>query len=235
MNDHNIDDLFHRSGESRPVDPALLDRISQSMAASMQPVQPIAPPWIQAAIVLLLAATVAVVSAAALGLDGFHKLDTGEMSVIFPALIAFSWLAALLSASAMAPGSRRWINPALFLPLAIAGWIAVDVLLFHDYQLDFFVPQGIPCLRAGTIVAIPAGIASWLILRRGFAVHPAAAGLAAGTLAGLAGVIMLELHCPNQNAMHIMVWHTAVIPVAALAAAATANFSPRRALPNRHA
>ena len=41
------------------------------------------------------------------------------------------------------------------------------------------------------------------------------AGLAAGTLAGLAGVIALELHCPNFRAMHVMVWHTIVILVSA--------------------
>jgi hypothetical protein len=39
--------------------------------------------------------------------------------------------------------------------------------------------------------------------------------LAAGTLAGLAGVGMLELHCPNFQATHILVWHTAVVPVSA--------------------
>ncbi len=227
MNDHNIDDLLHRSAESRPVDPALLARISQSMAASIQPVRPIGPPWLQASILLVLVSMIAVITAMVLGLEGFRKLNAAEMGAIFPSLIAFSWLAALLSASSMTPGSRRWINPALFLLLALAGWIALDVLLFHDYQLAFFVPQGIPCLRAGTIVAIPAGIASWLVLRRGFAVHPTAAGLAAGTLAGLAGVIMLELHCPNFNALHILLWHTAVIPVAALSAAAIARFSNR--------
>jgi hypothetical protein len=54
------------------------------------------------------------------------------------------------------------------------------------------------------------------VLRRGFAVNPAGAGLAAGTLAGLAGLLMLEIHCPNFRAPHVMVWHTAVVPVSAV-------------------
>ena len=69
------------------------------------------------------------------------------------------------------------------------------------------------CLTAGLLHAVPAALASWLLLRRGFAVNPVAAGLVAGTLAGLAGVTMLELHCANFQALHVMLWHTAVIPV----------------------
>jgi hypothetical protein len=41
----------------------------------------------------------------------------------------------------------------------------------------------------------------------------------AGTLAGLAGVTMLELHCPNFEALHVMLWHTAVVPASGAAGA----------------
>jgi hypothetical protein len=73
------------------------------------------------------------------------------------------------------------------------------------------------------VVAVPTGIASWLVLHRGFAVNRTAAGLSAGTLAGLAGLAMLEIHCPNFHAMHVMVWHTAVIPISGLAGALLAR------------
>jgi hypothetical protein len=219
VNDQNIDDLLHRA-PSPPVDRAVLDRVHSSMAASMRPVRPLAPAWVLASILSILSAAIAIVSAAALGFFGFDKLSAVELATIFPTLGIFTWLTALVSAAAIVPGSGRWMNPALLLLLILAVWLGADAMLFHDYQLAFFVPQGIPCLRAGIIVAIPAGIASWLVLRRGFAVHPAAAGLAAGTLAGLAGLMMLEIHCPNQNAMHIMVWHTAVVPISALIGAA---------------
>jgi hypothetical protein len=35
----------------------------------------------------------------------------------------------------------------------------------------------------------------------------------------LAGVGVLELHCPNFEAAHILVWHTAVVPVSGAAGA----------------
>jgi hypothetical protein len=59
-------------------------------------------------------------------------------------------------------------------------------------------------------------VAGGWLLRRGFAVNPPAAWFAAGALAGLAGVTMLELHCANFEAPHIIVWHIAVIPLSAL-------------------
>jgi hypothetical protein len=57
------------------------------------------------------------------------------------------------------------------------------------------------------------------VLRRGWAVNPVAAGLVAGVLAGLAGATLLELHCTNFEALHVIVWHTLVVPVSAGAGA----------------
>jgi len=84
------------------------------------------------------------------------------------------------------------------------------------------------CLTAGLLHAIPAALASRLILRRGFAVNAVAAGLVSGTLAGLAGVTMLELHCANLEALHVMLWHTAVIPVSGAAGALLGRLSRSR-------
>jgi hypothetical protein len=52
-----------------------------------------------------------------------------------------------------------------------------------------------------------------LLLRRGFALNSVSAGLAAGMLGGLTGVGVLELHCPNFQAAHVLLWHTAVAPL----------------------
>ena len=98
------------------------------------------------------------------------------------------------------------------LPMFCSVWCAH---LFRDYSTDHFFSAGIACLLTGLLHAIPAGLLSWLMLRHGFAVNAASAGLVAGTLGGLAGVGMLELHCPNFQAAHILVWHTAVVPVSA--------------------
>ena len=99
--------------------------------------------------------------------------------------------------------------------------LGVFAYVFRYYHTDHFIAAGIACLLTGLLMAIPAAMLSWLLLRRGFAVNFLAAGLAGGTLAGLCGVTMLELHCANFQALHVLVWHTAVVPASAAAGALT--------------
>jgi hypothetical protein len=66
------------------------------------------------------------------------------------------------------------------------------------------------------VIAIPAGLATAWMLRRGFVLDWRAAGIAAGTLSGLAGLGMLELHCANLKAIHVIVWHVAVVLVSGM-------------------
>lgn len=138
-----------------------------------------------------------------------------ERSLVFPALGLLACLAAVSFVYQMIPASRLRISPGALPVLSSVALLAVLACLFRDYHTDHFFSAGIACLLTGLLHAIPAGLLSWLMLRRGFAVNPAAARLVAGTLGGLADVGMLELHCPNFQAAHILVWHTAVVPVSA--------------------
>ena len=235
MNDRNIDEIFERAAPHQ-VDSAVLDRVTEAIGASLRPVRPAAPLWVPALELFLLSNAISLLGAWLFRAYGIEKLSIPEIGAIFPALAIFTWLAALASVAMVTPGGSRWKNPsimepvmnhpAMLLTVVVVCFLALDAIFFHDYGMDFFVPQGFPCLRAGVIVAIPAGAASWLVLRRGFAVNATAAGLAAGTLAGITGLAMLEIHCPNFHAMHVMVWHTAVIPIGALAGALLARFKP---------
>jgi hypothetical protein len=220
VKDKEIDEILKQAAQApHNVDPALLDRVAASIAPSLRPVRPLPPPWVLTGGLALICAAVALAGAARLGFYGIQKLSGWERALIFPALGVLIWLGAAAAACEMIPGSRRRIAPATLLGAACLALLAVFAILFHDYQTGHFVSQGIKCLTAGLLHAAPAALVSWLLLRRGFAVNPVAAGLVAGTLAGLAGVTMLELHCVNFEAPHVMLWHTAVIPVSAAAGA----------------
>jgi hypothetical protein len=106
--------------------------------------------------------------------------------------------------------------------MSIVVLVGVFALLFHDYRTEHFVSAGVVCLLTGFLHAVPAALLCWLVLRRGFAVNSVHAALAAGTLAGLAGVGVLELHCANFQATHVLVWHTAVVPLSGAAGALVA-------------
>jgi len=215
VKDREIDAILNRAAQTpHQVEPALLASLANSVGASLRPVRPLPPAWTLVGGLVLICAAVAVAGAARFGLHGVEKMSLLDRGLIFSALGIFVWLAATTQVAEMIPGSRRRVSPGTLLAAGSLALVAVFAILFRDYHTHRFVPQGVACLTAGLLHAIPAALVSWLLLRRGFAVNPVAAGLVAGTLAGLAGVTMLELHCPNFEALHVMLWHTAVVPIA---------------------
>jgi hypothetical protein len=218
MRDGDIDDILNRAaGASPDVDPALLDRISQSMGTSLRPVRPLPSPAALTAALMAVCVAVAAVGATLLGLHGIQSMGLHRIAVIFPVLLILIGLAADVCVGQMIPGSRHLLTPQVLLGSGCLALTAIFALLFTDYGTDRFVSQGMACLKAGLLHAIPTAALAWWILHRGFAVNSLAAGVAVGTLAGLAGVGMLELHCPLFEAPHIMVWHTAVLALSGAA------------------
>jgi hypothetical protein len=219
MTDGEIDDVLNQAaGASPEVDPGLLEGISRSVGSSLTPVRPLPPKRVLTAAAMTICAAVGMSGAAVLGMHGIEKMSAVQAGVIFPVLGMLIWLAARLSVSEMSPGSRRGTDPWVWPVAGSLTLLAVFAVLFQEYRTERFLSQGLTCLKAGLLHAIPTALATWLLLRRGFAVHPVASGLALGTLAGLAGVTMLELHCVNFEAPHVMLWHTAVLPLSGILA-----------------
>lgn len=214
MKDPEIDDLMKRVAGAQPeVDAALVDRVARSLGSSAQPVRPLAPAWVLAGVLVLVCVVMALAGALLLGPFGFRKMSALDIAVIFPVLGVLIWVASALCAAEAVPGSPRPVAPWV---LGVGGSLllaGVFGLLFHDYGTERFVAQGIRCLTAGLVQAVPASAGTWWVLRRGFAVNSLAAGFVQGALAGLAGVTMLEIHCPNFETWHVIVWHIAVLPL----------------------
>jgi hypothetical protein len=220
VKDWEIDEALEKAaGTARAVDAAVLKRVADAIEPTLAPVRPLPPPWRLTAGLVLVCAAVALAAAARAGFYGFEKLGVLGRVLIFCALGILAWLAASGLVRELIPGSRRRLGASALLALVSAVLLGVFALLFHDYRTDHFVAAGLVCLTTGIVCAVPAALLSWLLVRRGFAVSPVAAGLAGGALAGLAGVTLLELNCVNFQALHVLVWHTAVVPASAAAGA----------------
>ena len=221
MRNNDIDDILGRAAQApEPVDPAVLARVTTSIGASLKAVRPLPSRWILAGVFIVLAAAAGIGTAVVLGTGGWDRLSVMEAVVIFSALAVLLCVVGAVCVSQIVPGSRWYAAPALPLVAGAIALSAIFAVLFRDYATPHFIASGYPCLRQGLEVALPTGLLLWLLLRRGFAVHPAGAGLAAGTLAGLAGLTMLEMHCAYFSAPHVVVWHVGVIPIAAAAGGA---------------
>jgi hypothetical protein len=213
VRDGEIDDILKKAGEAHPgPDPALIDEIAGAIRPGMRPVRPLPSARALELLLYLVALAISVIVAARLGLHGFAAMSGPQILILaaIPILIA---RATVLTIAAMTPGSKPREAPVTLFVIACASLVALFAILFRDPPGGHFVQQGMACLIAGVFTAVPVGLAAWWLLHRGFVVNPERAALAAGTLAGLAGVAMLELHCANFQTSHVAVWHTAVIPV----------------------
>lgn len=188
----------------------VIERVEGALLKDLRPVKPLAPWWAFTLAFLAVFAALAAASGTALGLHGIRVLTAEQTALIFPALLVAAWLAALACVREMRPAGGTRLG-AVALLLACGGFPLVFSLIFGDYGLPGFVSEGVPCLVAGLCVSIPTGMVMALILRRGFVMDWSKAGVAAGTLAGLTGLGMLELHCRNLKAIHVIFWHVAVV------------------------
>jgi hypothetical protein len=220
MKDRAMDDILKQAALApQTVNPALLDQAAASIGNSFLPVRPLPPSWAMESGLIAIAVAIAMAGAAKAGFFGILKLNFFERMIVFSALSILIFLAASAWVSENIPGSKRRLSSSALLGVTIFGILAVFGVLFRNYETHRFLSSGLICLRLGLLHAIPTAFLGWLILRRGYAVNAVASGLVAGILAGLAGVTMLELHCPNFQALHVLIWHTAVIPVSAAAGA----------------
>ena len=216
MTDHEIEQrLSGAASPPRDVDSVVLDRITTAVHASLKPVSTLPGSRVLISGVVLICAVVALAGAARAGLLGFKALGVAQRVIILSALAALLWVTAREFVSQWIPASRRYLAPQALVALAAGVLIAVFGGLFSDYHVEHFFTAGIICLGAGVFHALVAAcLAAWF-LRRGCVLNLVPAGAMAGTLGGISGVTLLELHCPNLEAAHVLVWHVAVVPVSA--------------------
>ncbi len=214
-----------REAAVRP-DERVLENVRGSVLPGLKPVRPLQRPAVYTAILVTIAVAVTVGDAAFLRMYGAGALGPVRLALIWGVLIAAMAVAAHVLTRLMVPGSKPVSAIALFgaSVLLLAGTF---LAMFHDYGTAGFIHYGTGCLTAGLLCALPVALFAWLFLWRGLIVNYTGAGLMLGTLAGLAGVAMLELHCPSLELAHVAVWHGGVLLVCA-AAGYLAGLAARR-------
>jgi len=191
-------------------DSRVVESVESVLLKDLRPVRPLAPVWSFSALLVGLFAFFASLSGSILGLHGILVLSPSQMARIFSALLGTGMMAGVALAREMRPASGVRFGYSVPI-IANALFLIVFAALLTGYGMQNFVAEGIPCLVAGLSVSLPTAVAIALILRRGFILDWKKTGTLAGTLAGLAGLGMLELHCANLKAIHVLAWHVAVV------------------------
>ena len=207
----NTDVGFHLSEK-------LLRRVQAGMD-DLKPIRPLPPPRILLLASAIVFLSVVVVGALLLGTTGWHVLNMLQRTAVFVTLAVSAVLLANSMVRQMVPGSKHAFAPAT-LPIAILiALMLVIVATFRSQRESAFILGGLACMKNGLLFSVPAAFLLWLILRRGVLLLPKLIGAAAGGLAGLSGLSVLEVNCPNLNVLHILVWHGGVVVISSLGGA----------------
>jgi hypothetical protein len=199
------------------MDSSQIERLQEMIVEDLRPVRPLLPSWVFVAAFALIFVGLSYLGASYLGAYGWFVLMPGQKIAVFATLAASAALLAFSLVRQMVPGQQSLLRPGL-LPVALFVLLCVVVASVFQVRIDHhFLRAGEACLKAGVPYAIPAALVFWLILRRGAILSPRVVGAIAGMLAGLVSTTVLEVHCPNLNVWHILVWHVGIALLGAIA------------------
>ncbi len=202
---------FARLVELPPADVQMntnqIDRLQKMIVGDLRPVRPLLPSWVFLSAFALFFVALSCAGAVYLGPYGWFMLMPGQRIAVFATLAASAALLAFSLVRQMVPGQKSLLRPGV-LPLGLIVLLCLVVAGIFQVQADpHFLQSGETCLKLGIPYAIPAAFVFWLLLRRGAILSPRVVGATAGMLAGLVSTTVLELHCPNFDVRHILVWH----------------------------
>jgi hypothetical protein len=201
--------------ESLP--PATLQQIVGGIAINLRPVSPVAPAGHFFGGIAGIFGSIVALCVYRMGATAIAVMTPLETVAILSALAVSTGLLAYSLVHQMIPGSPHRISPRL-LPVGIVVLLTIVIgVLFQFQHEQNFWGHAWPCIRAGTPIGVLAAVPFWLILRRGAILFPAITGATTGLLAGLVGTSVLEIHCPNLDAWHILISHLGVAMLCALA------------------
>jgi hypothetical protein len=209
MTDGELDRMLS-SRQLAPLPQDRIKRIEAAVVADLKPVRPMASDGALLAGFAGIFVAVSIIGCHITGQRGWHALSELQRAAVFVPLAATIAILAFSVVRQMRPAARHGrfsalVSAALF--VLLLGSMAV---VFQPVREFAFVRNGLACFRTGVAFAIPAAFFFALLLLRGAALSPGLAGATAGGLAGLVGLTVLEIHCPNLNVYHIVAWHVSV-------------------------
>lgn len=203
----NLAAAFGAPDSGFPPSAEQLDAIKSKILTDLQPVRPLVPAGVLICALLLVIVVVSSAGAIELGTAGWRGMTEVQKTAVFTSLAGVFGLLAFLLSRQIVPGARVFVSARTAIIASLGIIAGMFVALFHPHAESTFIATGLVCLRIGLEGAIPAAALSWLILRRGTILHPVAIGALTGAFAGLGGLAVLEIFCPNPNLYHMLLWH----------------------------
>lgn len=227
MSSDRIDQTLRALGDQLPEPPPLAPALEAELGR-LQPVRtrrPLRQFAIASAVSLIYGGVVLLIARLRPDLDA---LPMGWM-VVYCAAWLLSFL--VITWLALVPGPGRvmpsWRHAGIGAAAASVGFVAAG-LLFHRHAPGLsVVPEPslenllahLGCLRGGLLTALVPVALSALLLRGSVPVGSRWAGAGVGAAGGSLGGLILHLHCPVADALHLGVIHGGVVAIGAVVGA----------------
>jgi hypothetical protein len=205
-----------------------LKQIETALTANLKPVRPLAAESVYLAGFAIGFIALCAIGCYFAGQSGWHALNSVQKLCVFAPLGACAALLVFSIVRQMTPAAKHVRSSAVLSAGAFLLLFLMMAVIFRPVHELEFVRTGVMCFRTGMTFAIPAAFLFALLLLRGAALSPALTGVTAGGLAGLVGLAVLEIRCPDLNVYHIVAWHVSVPLVCVMGSLVFVAISQRR-------
>ncbi len=150
-------------GPSDLPDSEHVDRITRSIQGSLKPVRPLPSDLLMILAGLGVFLVFSVTAALTVGLGGFYGLTPAQRLGYYAVITACAILFSALTVGEMIPGSKRRVAPGMVISLSLLAVASVAFALFHNFDTEHFVAQGIPCLESDAFArpSADSALTSW--------------------------------------------------------------------------
>lgn len=213
--------------------------VIDALVRDLEPVSPLSLPRVRLRRWLMASVAVGAASVAVIGRRG--DLATTVFAQPFQAHVAFLVLAAVSSAAAAMAlaipgepvGMWRRAAPAVALSAWLA-WLAGELMPLAAAGEAAWPAAGWGCVAKAFAIAATPGLILAIMVGRGAPIDVRATVTFAALAAAAVGALGVELTCPLDGPMHLMLWHAGPVMVVVLLAAlfgraAFAAFAARQA------
>jgi hypothetical protein len=208
-----------------PLDATLEQRLIAVVTHDLAAVRPLSSPRVYMAALLAIAAAVAAVGVAALGVRGWHATSIVQKLYFVTLLTAGGTACAMMLSRSMFPGALPRVRTGVLSAVVIAAALGAGAL-YPLLRYDHFARAVVTCFSIGMAHAAVLCTAAVYLLRRGLVLSRHTAAALSGLLGGLTGLCVLFVFCPHLDAGHYLLAHaTVVIACAALGPAIGAVFN----------
>lgn len=187
---------------------------------SFAPVRPLRPAWQIAALALICSLAVAASGVAFLGHDALESFNWNTWLLVGVGFTMAVGGAAWAAAQWMSPSGRAsfW-QPALgVLFVGMGLWLGAEAGPFQLWPI-------VICFSFGSAAALAAGLVLIAVFRRTSPLMRHRVAVATGIVAGFAGFLVIQMHCPISEISHMMLGHALLPIVWGLAGYLLARFS----------